>query len=101
MACAVQLLHGISTRAQSADTIKHLPPKQIEVTAPKETGQPKETSIQTVNPRLAQTKPAHELIRETGSAIASDALLALSSSLDMRKYGSLGGISIPSFRGLP
>ncbi len=33
--------------------------------------------------------------------LASDALNAISSSLDIRQYGSLGGIALPSFRGLP
>ncbi len=37
----------------------------------------------------------------TGSPVASDALRALSSSLDVRRYGPLGSIAVPSFRGLP
>ena len=51
--------------------------------------------------RGIEVKPAQYLHRATGAIIASDALRALSSSLDVRKYGSLGGIAIPSYRGLP
>jgi vitamin B12 transporter len=37
----------------------------------------------------------------TGATLASDALNAISSSLDIREYGPLGSIALPSFRGLP
>lgn len=81
--------------AQTEDTIKHLPPKSIEVTAKRE------ADLQVVDSRTVQTKPVAELVQETGSTLVSDALRAMSSALDIRRYGPLGSIAIPSFRGLP
>ena len=90
-----------SARAQTAeqssvpDTIRHLPGKPVEITAQRPGG------LATVDARGAEIKPTAALTTETGSHLASDALRAMSSSLDVRSYGSLGSIAIPSFRGLP
>ena len=94
MAFAAQL-HGMSAIAQSADTLKHLPSKQIEITAQKE------TDLKTIDPRFVEVKPSNQLIQRTGSALAGEALRALSSSLDIRLYGPLGSSATASFRGLP
>ncbi|MDP4232637.1 MAG: TonB-dependent receptor [Bacteroidota bacterium] len=81
--------------AQTEDSIKHLPPKSIEVTAPRE------SDLHVVDPRANEIRSATEITSVTGSTIAGDALRTLSSSLDIRRYGPLGSIAIPSFRGLP
>jgi vitamin B12 transporter len=85
----------VIARAQSQDTLKHLPPKTVEITALRPSDLP------SVDPRQAEIKPTDELFHRTGSMIAADALQAISSSLDIRQYGSLGSVSLPSFRGLP
>jgi len=91
----------VCARAQTVDTssvpetIRHLPGKAVEITAQRPAG------LATVDARGAEIKPATVLTRETGSHLASDALRAMSSSLDIRRYGSLGSIALPSFRGLP
>ncbi|HEY3876036.1 MAG TPA: TonB-dependent receptor plug domain-containing protein, partial [Candidatus Kapabacteria bacterium] len=79
----------------SSDTIKQLPSKSVEITAVRPSDLP------TVDARGVAIKPTSELIRETGSYLASNALEAMSSSLDIREYGILGDIALPSFRGLP
>lgn len=90
-------LAGTSLFAQSQqeDTLRHLPAKTIEVTAPR----PSDISV--VVAREVEIKPTSELRTATASFLASDAIRALSSSLDIRRYGTLGAIALPSFRGLP
>ena len=85
------------TESQSSvpDTIRHLPGKAVEITAQRPAG------LATVDARGAEIKSASVLTQETGSQLASEALRAMSSSLDIRRYGSLGAIAVPSFRGLP
>jgi vitamin B12 transporter len=82
-------------RSSIEDTVKRLPPKTVEITALRPSDLP------AIDPRQAEIKPTDELYRVTGTMLASDALNAISSSLDIREYGSLGGIALPSFRGLP
>jgi len=82
-------------RAQTEDTLKHLPSKTIEITALRPSDLP------TMDSRQAEIKSTSELYRITGSSIAANALNAISSSLDIRQYGSFGSVSLPSFRGLP
>jgi vitamin B12 transporter len=82
-------------RAQTPDTLKHLPGKTVEITALRPSDLP------TIDPHQAEIKPTDELYRQTGSAIAANALTAISSSLDIRQYGSLGSAALSSFRGLP
>jgi iron complex outermembrane receptor protein len=82
-------------RSSVEDTVKRLPPKIIEITALRPSDLP------AIDPRQAAIKPTDELYRVTGATLTSDALKALSSSLDIREYGSLGSIALPSFRGLP
>jgi vitamin B12 transporter len=98
--CTLGLIGGIlattSAYAQSGDdTLKHLPPKQVEVV-----GQ-KESVIPVIDPRAVEIKSSAELSKQTGSMLISDALRAMSSSLEIRRYGPLGNIALPSFRGLP
>lgn len=85
----------VNARAQPEDTIKRLPPKSVEITALRPSDLP------AIDPRQVEIKPTDELFRQTGSMIAAEALNAISSSLDIRQYGSLGSIALPSFRGLP
>lgn len=85
----------MNAHAQSEDTVKQLSPKTIEITALRPSDLP------AIDPRQVEIKPTDELYRITGATLASDALNAISSSLDIREYGSLGGIALPSFRGLP
>ena len=82
-------------RSSIEDTVKRLPPKTVEITALRPSDLP------AIDPRQAEIKPTDELYRVTGTMLASDALNAISSSLDIREYGSLGGIALPSFRGSP
>jgi vitamin B12 transporter len=87
---------GSSLFAQSEeDTLRRYPPRTVEITAPK----PSDISV--VDPRQMESKPTTELRWVTASALASDALRAMSSSLDIRRYGTLGAVALPSFRGLP
>ncbi len=79
----------------SDDTLKRLPEKSVKITALRPSDLP------TIDPRGVEIKPAAELSRITGSNLASDALEAMSSSLDIRSYGSLGSIAVASFRDLP
>lgn len=83
------------TRNGSKDSVKRLPERSVEITAMRPSDLP------TIDARGVEIKPAAELSRITGSTITSSALNAISSSLDVRDYGSLGGIALPSFRGLP
>jgi vitamin B12 transporter len=85
----------VTTRAQTPDTLKHLPSRTVEITALRPSDLP------TIDARQATIKPTDELYRQTGSSLAADALNAISSSLDVRQYGSLGSAALPSFRGLP
>ena len=90
MSCA------LVAHAQSEDSVKRLrTAKQIEIIALRPSDLP------TIDPRGAEIKPSSTLYQQTGSYLASDALRAMSSSLDIRRYGTLGAIAIPSFRGLP
>lgn len=73
----------------------HLPPKSVEITALRPSDLP------AIDARQVDIKPTDALYRQTGSMIAADALNAISSSLDIRQYGSLGSAALPSFRGLP
>ncbi len=82
-------------RSSVPDTLKRLPPKTVEITALRPSDLP------AIDPRQAAIKPTDELFRQTGFMVAADALRAISSSLDIRQYGSLGSASLPSFRGLP
>ena len=54
-----------------------------------------------IHPADIHTVSGEELQLQTGAARLSDALQVLHPSLDIRNYGSLGGISLASFRGLP
>ncbi len=54
-----------------------------------------------IHPADIHTVTAEQLQVETGATRLSDALRVLHPSLDIRNYGSLGGISLASFRGLP
>lgn len=85
----------IADTSSLRDTIPHLPGKAVEVTAQRPSG------LATVDARGAEIRPADGLVREAGSHLVSDALRAMSSSLDIRRYGSLGSVAVPSFRGLP
>ncbi|HWF43534.1 MAG TPA: TonB-dependent receptor [Candidatus Kapabacteria bacterium] len=98
--CAIGLTGGILASANAYaqngdDTLKHLPPKQVEIVGQKESG------IPVIDPRAVEIKTSAELSKETGSMLISDALRAMSSSLEIRRYGPLGSIALPSFRGLP
>ncbi len=84
-----------SAHAQSEDSLQHLPTKEVEITALRPSDLP------TIDPRGAEIKSTATLLCQTGTYLASDALRAISSSLDIRRYGTLGAIAIPSFRGLP
>ncbi len=77
------------------DTVKRLPAKTVVITALRPSDLP------AIDPRQVEIKPTDELYRVTGATLASDALNAISSSLDIREYGALGSIALPSFRGLP
>ncbi len=54
-----------------------------------------------IHPADIHTVSSEQLEIQTGAARLSDALQVLHPSLDIRNYGSLGGISLASFRGLP
>ena len=54
-----------------------------------------------IHPADIHTVTADQLQAQTGATRLSDALQVLHPSLDIRNYGSLGGISLASFRGLP
>ena len=92
--------HGMA-RAQSEghviapDTIPRYPAKGVvEITAERPSG------LTVVDARSVEIKPASALLRVTGSAIAAEAFRVLSSSLNIRRYGSR--LDCPSsFRGLP
>jgi vitamin B12 transporter len=86
---------GTSVHAQSDDSLPHLPAKTVEITSLRPSDLP------TLDSRSATIKPVARLTAQSGSSLASDALRGLSSSLDIRRYGSLGGIAVASFRGLP
>ncbi len=85
----------MTARAQTLDTLKRLPAKSVEITALRPSDLP------AIDARGVEIKPTVVLTSETGSTLASDALRALSPSLDVRQYGTLGSIAVPSFRGLP
>jgi vitamin B12 transporter len=90
-------VHAQTTDERSSveDTVKQLPPKTVVITALRPSDLP------AIDPRQVEIKPTDELYRITGATLASDALDAISSSLDIREYGPLGSIALPSFRGLP
>ncbi len=81
--------------ASARDSIPRFPAHQVEITAQRESG------LATVAARGVEITSAGSLIHETGSPIAANALTAMSSSLEIRSYGPLGSIAVPSFRGLP
>ncbi len=102
--CAILLFIAIGyapargqTKDSSAvrDSIPHVPGNRVEISAQRE------SELATVEARGIEIKPATTLVLETGSHLASDALRAISSSLEVRRYGTLGAVALPSFRGLP
>jgi vitamin B12 transporter len=93
--CCLALVAPMVLHAQTSDTVRHLPPKLVEITASRASDLP------TLDPRGAEIKPVAALVNVTASPIASEALRAMSSSLDIRRYGTLGAVAVPSFRGLP
>ncbi len=54
-----------------------------------------------IHPDDIHTIKSDQLQAQSGATRLSDALQVLHPSLDVRNYGSLGGISLASFRGLP
>ncbi len=77
------------------DSLRHTSAPPITVTADAET-----LNI-LLHPTDIHTVSSKELSLQTGATRLSDGLQTLHPSLDIRNYGSLGGISLASFRGLP
>ncbi len=96
MVFGIAFSNPVWLHAQSSDdSLRHLPAKTVEISAPRPADLP------VIDARQVEIKPAVRLTEITGSTITSDVLRALSSSLDVRRYGPLGSIAIPSYRGLP
>jgi vitamin B12 transporter len=54
-----------------------------------------------IHPQDIRIETATALVQESGANRLADALPFLHPSLDVRNYGSLGGVSFASYRGLP
>jgi len=78
-----------------ADSVRHTNAPPITVTS-----QSFDPEI-IIHPSDLRQESSLELARTTGANLLSEALRILHPSLDIRNYGSLGGISLASFRGLP
>ncbi len=81
--------------AQGSDTLRKYEGKEVTV---EETRAEREYAIPAVAIRSEKTE---KLTLQSGSTRASDFIRLLSPSLALRSYGTLGGITLSSFRGLP
>lgn len=77
------------------DTLRVVHGDSVQVTALRE------ASLPAIDARSAIVRSVDVLTRVTGSELASTAFRAIGSSLNVRRYGPLGGSAFASFRGLP
>jgi outer membrane cobalamin receptor len=77
------------------DSLRHTTAPPITITSDAE------NSEILMHPTDIHVVSSEELLIQTSATRLSDAIQVLHPSLDIRNYGSLGGISLASFRGLP
>ncbi|MDP4231185.1 MAG: TonB-dependent receptor [Bacteroidota bacterium] len=95
--CALVLFAGTSFGQVQVtdDSLRHTTAPPITVTSDRG------DEMIAIHPADIHVETGQELSKRTGASRISEALAILHPSLDIRNYGSLGGISLASFRGLP
>ena len=91
----IGLLFSPSLAASQADTLRRYTGGEVVV---EESRAEREYAIPAVAVRSEQTEKLTQL---SGSTRASDFIRLLTPSLSLRSYGTLGGITLSSYRGLP
>ncbi|MEI8134531.1 MAG: TonB-dependent receptor [bacterium] len=88
------LVTGVSLAQPKGDSVRQVSAPTITITS-------ELSSTEIIHPNDVAIASAAQLRERTGAIRLSEALPVMHPSIDVRNYGSLGGISLLSFRGLP